>query len=146
MTAADKQILFACTQNAVRSVMARGLFEIKSNAIEVRSVSCGVIEGPLDGFGVAVLQEKGIDVSAHEAQVFDVLDPTDFKLIVSFSREAEEKARRWANKGCKTLFWDVRPPQIDDRSRETTLESYRQIRDEIDGLLLDYFAGEDQKT
>ena len=85
MTTADKQILFACTQNAVRSVMAKALFETKSYSPAGRAVSCGVIEGPLDGFVVAVLQEKGIDVSRHEAQVFEALDPAKFKLIVSFS-------------------------------------------------------------
>ena len=119
MTTADKQILFACTQNAVRSVMAKGLFETKSYAPAGRVVSCGVIEGPLDGFVVAVLLEKGIDVSAHESQVFEALEPADFDLIVSFSREAEDKAHRWANQGCETLFWDVRPPQTDERSRDT---------------------------
>ena len=140
MITADKQILFACTQNAVRSVMAKGLFEIKSYAPGARAVSCGVIEGPLDGFVVAVLQEKGIDVSKHEAQVFDALNPANFDLIVSFSREAEDKARRWANEGCETLFWDVPPPHTNERSRDTTLKSYRQIRDQIDRLLTDYFA------
>ena len=139
MTAADKQILFACTQNAVRSVMAKGLFETKFDSSSGRPVSCGVIEGSLDGFVVAVLQEKGIDVSRHEAQVFEALDPAKFDLIVSFSREAEDKARRWANEGCKTLFWDVPPPHTNEGSRDTTLESYRRIRDQIDQLLIDYF-------
>ena len=146
MTTADKQILFACTQNAVRSVMAKSLFETASYTPAGRAVCCGVIEGPLDGFVVAVLLEKGIDVSAHESQVFEALEPADFDLIVSFSREAEDKAHRWAHQGCKTLFWDVRPPQTDERSRDTTLESYRQIRDQIERLLIDYFAVQQQKT
>ena len=141
MTISDKQILFACTQNAVRSVMAKGLFETKFYSSAGKAVSCGVIEGPLDGFAVAVLQEKGIDVSSHEAQVFEALDPADFDLIVSFSREAADKARRWANEGCSTLFWHVHPPQTDEWSRDTTLDSYRQIREKIDRLLTDYFAG-----
>ena len=140
MTTADKQILFACTQNAVRSVMAKALFETKSYSSAGRALSCGVIEGLLDGFVVAVLQEKGIDVSRHEAQVFEVLDPAKFELIVSFSHEAEDKARRWANEGCESLFWNVPPPHVNELSRDTTLESYRQIRDQIDRLLTDYFA------
>ena len=60
MRTADKQILFACTQNAVRSVIAKGLFETKSYSSAGRAVSCGVIEGPLDGFVVAVLQERAL--------------------------------------------------------------------------------------
>ena len=140
MTTADKQILFACTQNAVRSVIAKGLFDTKSYSPAGRAVSCGVIEGPLDGFVIAVLQEKGIDVSRHEAQLFEALDPSKFGLIVSFSLEAENKARRWANEGCESLFWNVPPPHVNELSRDTTLESYRQIRDQIDRLLTDYFA------
>ena len=140
MTTAVKQILFACTQNAVRSVMAKALFETQSYSPAGRAVSCGVFEGPLDGFVVAVMQEKGIDVSRHEAQVFEALDPAKFDLIVSFSSEAEDKARRWANEGCETLFWNVPPPHVNELSRDTTLESYRQIRDQIDRLLTDYFA------
>ena len=66
MTTAVKQILFACTQNAVRSVMAKALFETQPYSPAGRAVSCGVFEGPLDGFVVAVLQERGIDVSKHE--------------------------------------------------------------------------------
>ena len=146
MTTADKQILFACTQNSVRSVIAKNLFETKFYSSAGTAVSCGVIEGPLDGFVVAVLQEKGIDVSKHEAQVFEALDPANFELIVSFSRRADEKARRWAYEGCETVFWDVPPPHTNERSRDTTLESYRQIRDLIDKLLTDYFAGLHQKT
>ena len=140
MRTADKQILFACTQNAVRSVMAKALFETKLYFPAAKAVSCGVIEGPLDGFVVAVLQEEGIDVSRHEAQVFEALDPANFDLIVSFSREAEDKARRWANGRCETLFWNVPPPHVNELSRDTTLESYRQIRDQIDQLMTDYFA------
>lgn len=140
MIAAEKQILFACTQNAVRSVIAKGLFETKPHSISRKAVSCGVVEGCLDGFVVSVMQEKDIDVSTHQAQIFEALNPADFDLIISFSNEADQKARLWANQGCKTLFWAVSPPMTDECSREGSLESYREIRDEIDRLLTDYFG------
>ena len=90
MTTSDKRILFACTQNSVRSVMAKSLFE--TNLIHLEgAVSCGVIEGPLDGFVVAVLQENGIDVSKHQSQAFEALDPANFKLIVSFPVKQKTK-------------------------------------------------------
>ena len=83
--------------------MAKALFEKNAYALAGKAVSCGVIEGPIDGFVVAVLQEKGIDVSAHQAQVFDALDPANFGLIVSFSLEAEE------TKPANGLTKDVKP-------------------------------------
>ena len=146
MTSAALPILFACTQNAVRSVMAKALYEKRLLSAGRPAVSCGVIEGPLDGFVVSVLAEAGIDVSEHEAQVFDALDPGEFDLIISFSREAEDKALRWAKPDCSTEFWDVHPPQVSERSREETLDSYRQIRDEIDARLTEFFSENMQKT
>ena len=146
MTSAETPILFACTQNAVRSVMAKALFEASGLGAGRQAVSCGIIEGPLDGFVVSSLSEEGIDVSTHEAQVFEALDPAQFDLIISFSKEAEDKACRWAKPGCTTLLWDIRPPLVSERSREETLDSYRQIRDEIKGLLTEFFGENTQKT
>ena len=146
MTSAETTVLFACTQNSVRSVIAQALFEKRQFPMAGRAVSCGVIEGPLDGFVVSVLAEEGIDMSGYEAQVFDALSPDQFDLIISFSREADDKAGRWAKPGCKTLFWDVRPPEVSEHSRQETLDSYRQIRDEIDGRLAEFFTQKTQKT
>ena len=146
MTSAVTPVLFACTQNAVRSVMAKALFEKRQLSPERQAVSCGIIEGPLDGFVVSVLAEAGVDISAHEAQVFEALDPAEFDLIISFSKEAEDKALRWAKPGCTTLLWDVSPPHVSERSRDETLNGYRQTRDEIEGLLTEFFAENTQKT
>lgn len=139
MTTAKPSILFACTQNAVRSVMAKALYETRPTAQNRQAASCGIIEGPLDGFTVSVLLESGLDVGAHQAQVFEALDPAQFDLLISFSKEAEDKAKRWAKPDCTTLFWDVRPPHTNERSRDETLASYRQTRDEIDRLLTGFF-------
>ena len=126
--------------------MAKALFEKRLLSEGRTAVSCGLIEGPLDGFVVSVLAETGVDASNHEAQSFEALDPAHFDLIISFSKEAEDKARRWARPDCTTLFWDVRPPHLSERSREETLDSYRQIRDEIDTLLTEFFSENTQKT
>ena len=58
MTSAEMPVLFACTQNAVRSVMAKALFEKRLLSAGRPAVSCGLIEGPLDGFVVSVLQKQ----------------------------------------------------------------------------------------
>ena len=54
-----KQVLFSCTLNAIRSVMAEAIFN-KIAPENWKSVSCGVIAGPPDGFTFAVMEEKGI--------------------------------------------------------------------------------------
>ncbi len=70
----------------------------------------------------------------------------EFDRIISFSAEAHDKAERWAQPGCKTELWEVRPPHLDERARETTLESYRSLRDEIAAKLEANFGPFVQKT
>ena len=49
-------ILFACTQNAVRSVIAKGLLQQKHTSNIGQIASCGVIAGVPDGFAMAISQ------------------------------------------------------------------------------------------
>ena len=60
-------ILFACNINAVRSAMAETMVK---NAFpgKIFVDSCGVTPGIQDGFATAVMQEIGLDLSAHRPQ------------------------------------------------------------------------------
>ena len=142
----SERLLFTCTQNAVRSVIAEALFGQLVCASDYQISSCGVIEGAADGYAIAVMLEMGVDISAHEAQSFDSLSPADFDRIISFSAEANDSATRWACEGCKTELWAVHPPRLDERAREATLESYRALRDEIAAKLEANFGAFTQKT
>ncbi len=125
------KILFACTQNAVRSVIAEALLNQK-NIPDIDKVrSCGVIVGVADGFTIAVMAELGIDVSSHEPTNFDALNPADFDIIISFSHDAEHFVQDWAIEGTNCMFWDVKPPLHSEHSRDETLLHYQHLRDDI---------------
>lgn len=129
------KILFACTQNAVRSVIAEGLLcNAQHPAIEMVR-SCGVIAGVADGFTIAVMADIGIDVSDHEPISFDHFQPDDFDVIISFSKDAEYYVRDWAEDTEKSQFWDVKPPIHSEHSRDETLMHYQHLRDEIAGRI-----------
>ena len=142
----SERLLFTCTQNAVRSVIAEALFQQLVCASDYQVSSCGVIEGASDGYAIAVMMELRVDVSAHEARAFDSLLAAEFDRIISFSAEAHDTAERWAQAGCKTELWEVRPPHLDERAREATLESYRVLRNEIAAKLEANFGPFVQKT
>ena len=89
MTSAEMPVLFACTQNAVRSVMAKALFEKRLLSAGGPAVSCGLIEGPLDGFVVSVLAETGVDVSSHEHRFLKHLT----RLSLTSSSRFQERLR-----------------------------------------------------
>ena len=68
-------LLFACSENSVRSPMAEALAKrLYGQAVYVESV--GVRAREVDGFVVAALDELGIDVHRHHAQTFEDVDPS----------------------------------------------------------------------
>ncbi len=124
-------VLFACTENAVRSPMAEAILKyLHGRHIYVDSV--GVRKGELDGFSVAVMDEIGIDISHHHSKTFEDLEDTSFDLVTSLSPEAQHKAVEMTRVvACDVEFWNTFDPSVIEGSREVRLEAYRQVRDEL---------------
>jgi protein-tyrosine-phosphatase len=133
-------ILFVCTQNAVRSVIAEALFRQLKVASHLNVMSCGVRVGAPDGFAMAVLDELGINVTEHEPRDFEGLSADDFTHIISFSSEAHDFVTDWSDGRVRHDYWPVEPPQISERNRAATLESYKLIRDKIATQLKQVFG------
>ena len=124
-------VLFACTENTVRSPMAEAILKyLHGRHIYVDSV--GVRKGELDGFAVAVMDEIGIDISHHHPKAFEDLEDTSFDLVTSLSPEAQHKAVEMTRVvACDVEFWNTFDPSVVEGSREVRLEAYRQVRDEL---------------
>ncbi|MEE8152765.1 MAG: arsenate reductase ArsC [candidate division NC10 bacterium] len=124
-------VLFACTENTVRSPMAEAILKyLHGRHIYVDSV--GVRKGELDGFAVAVMDEIGIDISHHHPKTFEDLEDTSFDLVTSLSPEAQHKAVEMTRVvACDVEFWNTFDPSVVEGSREVRLEAYRQVRDEL---------------
>ncbi len=125
-------VLFACTRNSIRSPMAEGILKyLHGHRIYVDSA--GVREGAIDGFAIAVMDEIGIDLTRHNSKTFDDLEDSSFDLIISLSPEAQHKAvdmTQWMS--CDVEFWNTFDPSIvQSEDRETVLEAYRKIRDQL---------------
>ena len=128
MQADDKPVLFACTLNGVRSVMAEAIYKQLSGK---QAQSCGVMPGPANGFTAAVMQEIDLDVTDHIAQDFMALNPEDFRLVISMSAEAKLEAKSWAGPDIDHKHWPISEPVGGDGNREAQLHAYRAVRDEI---------------
>ena len=135
-------ILFACNINAVRSAMAEAMVKHAFPG-KVFVDSCGVTPGIQDGFATVVMQEIGLDMSAHQPKSFDDLDSGFYDVIISFSQEACDAARALTqNMDCDTLYWPVDNLANLTGSREEMLRAYRHVRDDIRGKLSLYFGKE----
>ncbi len=124
-------LLFACSQNSLRSPMAEALARrLYGRATFVDSV--GVRAGDLDAFAVAALDELGIDLHRHLAKTFDDVDPSSFDVIVTLSPEAHHHALDLTRgTAAEVEYWPVPDPSAVEGSRDARLGAYREVRDLI---------------
>lgn len=124
-------ILFACTENALRSPMAEAIMKhLHGHNVYVDSV--GVRAGALDGFAIEVMAELGLDIAGHRPKTFDDLEDTSFDLIVSLSPEAQHSAVELTRSTAAELeFWHTFDPSIMEGGREARLDAYRKVRDDL---------------
>lgn len=131
------RVLFLCTGNSCRSQMAEGWARhLHGQALVAESA--GIETHGLNPNAVAVMQESGVDISAHQSQTM-----ADFQ-------DAEGNPARWdlvvtvcghANETCPVLPGGTRkvhvgfddPPRLakDEPDPERALDHYRRVRDEI---------------
>ena len=135
MSILPSSVLFACTMNSVRSVMAEGILKkICGEKIYIDSV--GKQAGDKNGYMIQVMAEIGIDLSNHRSKTFVSLDDTSFDMIISLSPEAQHAAvelTRWMS--CELIYWPTFDPDAIRGRRETRLEGFRQIRDDLIGRI-----------
>lgn len=131
MTGLPSSLLFACSENSVRSPMAEALAKrLYGQMVYIDSV--GVRASEVDGFAVAALDEIDIDVHRHHAKTFDDVDAASFDLIVTLSPEAHHSALEFTRgTATEVEYWPMPDPSAVEGSRETRLDAYRHTRDQV---------------
>jgi protein-tyrosine-phosphatase len=125
-------VLFACTNNAVRSPMAEALGR-HFFGTRIYFASAGLKRGEGDAFAIASMDELGIDMTRHRPHTFEDLEDSSFDLIVTLSPEAHHKALEFTRTlAIDVLYWPTLDPTAIEGSRERVLDGYRSVRD---GLL-----------
>ena len=123
------KILFICTANAARSQMAEGYLRAKyGDRFEV--FSAGTKQSRVSVRAIEVMQEIGIDISAHRSKTIDALKGESFDIAVTLCDNA--------NRICpivpgakKTIHHGFADPHLTPGTDEETLLGYRRVRDEI---------------
>ncbi len=126
------KILFLCTGNSCRSQMAEGWARhLKGDMIE--PYSAGVEAHGLNTLAVKVMEEAGVDISAHRSKHFSEFKDVRFDYVVTVCDDAYEKCPIFPGK-TKTIhvgFDD--PPRLAKQAanEQEVLKIYRRVRDEI---------------
>lgn len=133
-------ILFACTQNAVRSPMAAAIMRhLYGRFVYIDSV--GVHAGELDPFAVEVMEEIGIEIGRHKPKRFGDLEDTSFDLVVTLSPEAHHQAMELTRTSAVDVeYWPTMDVTAIEGSRAQRLDAYRGMRDQLMDRIEQRFA------
>ncbi len=124
-------VLFACNMNAIRSPMASALMRHLTN-MKVYAKSAGVRSGENDPFAVSIMEEIGIDISAHEPIRLSELHDTSFDMIVTLTPEAHHQALELTRTMAVDVeYWPTLDPSLASGSRDQIMGEYRACRDQL---------------
>lgn len=120
--------------------MAEGLLKhLLGRGVFVDSV--GVRTGELDLFAVQVMDELGIDISRHRPKSFDELEDESFDQVITLSPEAQHRGVEMTRMmACDVFYWPTLDPSIIEGSRDTRLDAYRQVRDQLLARIKQHFS------
>lgn len=103
--------------------------------------SAGVENGQPDPFAVAVMAEKGLDISRRVPRTLQELADTSFDLVVTLAPEAHHRVLDMARtQSFDVEYWPTLDPSGALGSREQILQSYRAARDALDKTVRKRFA------
>ncbi len=126
-----KRVLFVCTGNSARSQMAEGF----ARAMGIEAFSAGTHPKDLvHPMAIAVMAEKGIDISQHRPKNLDLEFAKTVDLIVTVCGEADEECAHLPLPVPK-IHWNLPDPARAEGSEDERLEAFRKVRDEIEQLV-----------
>jgi arsenate reductase (thioredoxin) len=121
-----KRVLFLCTGNSARSQMAEGLLRYLAGA-EYDVVSAGTTPKGVHPRTVEVMNESGIDVSAHASKDVSQFAGQQFDYVITVCDRARQQCPIFP--GAAPIHWGFDDPAEADSAEQ--LETFRRVRDEI---------------
>lgn len=114
---APRKVLFLCTGNSCRSQMAEGwLRHYAGDRAQV--FSAGTKPAGLNPMAVAVMRERGIDISGHHSKHVNDLVKEDFLFVITVCDSAREPARSSPERSINcTGVLKTRPEPPDQKKR-----------------------------
>lgn len=124
-------VLFACSLNTIRSPIAAAILRRLAGR-EVYVASAGVRRGEHDPFATVVMDEIGIDLSAHQPISLGDLGDTSFDVIITLTPEAHHQALELTRTMAADVeYWPTMDPSLETGNREQVMNAYRVVRDTL---------------
>lgn len=144
-TAEKTRVLFVCGQNSARSQMAEALLDhLAGDRYEARSA--GIEPAPINPLAVAVMAERGIDIShkrnklVAEAVAELAAKGQQFDVVVTVCSKAAGLCP-FVPGVQVTERWSFDDPGTVDGTPEEQLSKVRAVRDDIEAAITAWLAG-----
>lgn len=133
------KVMFVCTGNSARSQMAEGFARHFSQA-RIEAYSAGMEPSRLNPFAVAVMQEKGIDISEQRSKAFEENLARRMDIVVTVCGNADKRCPILPPE-VKKLHWPLEDPAAAKGTDAEILAKFREIRDQIELRVVELVGG-----
>ncbi len=137
---AKQNVLFVCTGNSARSLMAEALLRRRAGDLFHVS-SAGTLPRGINPLTLRVLSEIGIETDSLRSKCLDEFlgqIPIRYLIVVC---AAAERACPTAWPGvCERLCWRFENPASCEDTDEEPLDRFRDVRDHIDERIIEWLA------
>jgi len=131
-------VLFLCTGNSCRSQMAEGfLRHMAGDRFDAHSA--GTNPTTVNPMAVAVMREKGIDISQHRSKNAAEYLGQHFRYIVTVCDHANEHCPIFPGPSIR-LHWSFPDPAAATGTEEERLPVFRSVRDAIEAKIREFVS------
>ena len=138
--AGQERVLFLCTHNAARSLMAEALLRhVAKDYFEV--LSAGLEPADVHPLTKRVLAEVGVDTSPLRSKGIErIMGRVAIKYAIVVCEESEMACPRIYPFAMQTLRWPFKDPAAVGGSEDARLAAFRTVRDEIERKIRAWLA------
>ncbi|HAO66530.1 MAG TPA: low molecular weight phosphatase family protein [Verrucomicrobiales bacterium] len=138
MSIKKPDILILCTGNSCRSHMAEGVLRhAVGDTATVHSAGSDPT-GEVHPLAVQVLNEIGLDISAHTSKHMNEFLDKDIKVVITVCDNADQACPQFPGQ-VRRYHWPFPDPAKMEGSEDEVLQFFRQVRDQI-RLIFDMYA------
>ena len=132
------KVMFVCTGNSARSQMAEGFARCFGQG-RVEAHSAGMTPTRLNPYAVAVMREKGVDISGQQSKAFEWSLARQMDVVITVCGHANESCPVLPPE-IRRLHWPLEDPAAATGTDTEIMATFRHIRDQVEsrvrGLLL----------
>lgn len=137
-----KKVLFLSTENSARSQMAEALVN-KRYYKDIIAMSAGVRTQPINENTHIVMKEIGIDISHQTINTPEDFKDENFDYVITLCDYARENCPVFWTKGeAEYKHLQIYDPALSLEKGKNSLQIYRDTRDELESILIEFFDRE----